>query len=640
MVAANTGHQPDISAEWALLALKGADSSIPGPQGPIGLTGAASTIPGPPGPQGNPGADSTIPGPAGTQGPPITFKGPYSNATTYAIGDGVSFGGSSWVSMVASNSGHQPDISTQWALLAQKGADSTVPGPQGIQGNPGAASTIPGPQGNPGVAGAAATVAIGAVTSGTPAQVTNTGTSTAAILNFTLPQGDPGLQGPPINFKGAYNPATTYVIGDAVSFAGSSWISIVNANTNHQPDVSPSQWGLLASKGDIGLQGIQGLTGATGATGAASTVPGPAGAPGAAGTAATITVGTTTTGASGSLASVTNVGTAQNAVFNFTIPRGDTGAAGSGGGSYTGLLIMSGGGDFATAFANAVGSCPAISAVNPCLLKILPGNYTMASEFLVPIGMDVEGSGPAVTVISGDIVSASTTPDINNGAIFQLGTGTEIRNLTVINGGSHASGSQSGVAGNGYIKDLTITVNGNTNNYGIISARSINNVKVTVSGGTGNNWGIYRNSAGSNGSINNTVITATGGTSAAGAYITGIGMNQTLTIDNMLSTTSGATNSYGAYLTSGFGSTIMLRNSIFSGKYGIYMFQLSSDHFVSQSSAFTGTTTGLVNDQSSSLTVGSSGITGGVSVINGGLAFNCIGDYNYSTGAALNGSCQ
>ena len=44
---------------------------------------------------------------------------------------------------------------------------------------------------------------------------------------------------------------------------------------------------------------------------------------------ATITVGSTTTTAPGTNASVTNVGTKTNAILNFSIPRGDTGAAGT-----------------------------------------------------------------------------------------------------------------------------------------------------------------------------------------------------------------------------------------------------------------------------------------------------------------------
>ena len=49
---------------------------------------------------------------------------------------------------------------------------------------------------------------------------------------------------------------------------------------------------------------------------------------GGGGSSATITLGTVTTGAAGSSASITNSGTSTDAVFNFTIPRGNTGAQG------------------------------------------------------------------------------------------------------------------------------------------------------------------------------------------------------------------------------------------------------------------------------------------------------------------------
>jgi hypothetical protein len=48
------------------------------------------------------------------------------------------------------------------------------------------------------------------------------------------------------------------------------------------------------------------------------------------GAAATITVGTVSTGAAGSDVIVTNAGTSAAAILNFTIPRGNTGAAGAG----------------------------------------------------------------------------------------------------------------------------------------------------------------------------------------------------------------------------------------------------------------------------------------------------------------------
>lgn len=52
------------------------------------------------------------------------------------------------------------------------------------------------------------------------------------------------------------------------------------------------------------------------------------------GAGATVQVGTVTTGAAGSSASVVNVGTARDAVFNFTIPRGNTGANGTNAGPH------------------------------------------------------------------------------------------------------------------------------------------------------------------------------------------------------------------------------------------------------------------------------------------------------------------
>ncbi len=60
---------------------------------------------------------------------------------------------------------------------------------------------------------------------------------------------------------------------------------------------------------------------------------------GPAGAAASIAVGTVSTGAPGSSVVVTNVGTSSAAIFNITIPRGDTGASGNGSISSTALPI-------------------------------------------------------------------------------------------------------------------------------------------------------------------------------------------------------------------------------------------------------------------------------------------------------------
>lgn len=74
-------------------------------------------------------------------------------------------------------------------------------------------------------------------------------------------------------------------------------------------------------KGDKGDPGPQGEPGEQGKDGS----PGAKGDPGA---AATVSVGTVTTGEPGTDAIVTNSGTENAAVFDFTIPRGETGAGG------------------------------------------------------------------------------------------------------------------------------------------------------------------------------------------------------------------------------------------------------------------------------------------------------------------------
>lgn len=114
-----------------------------------------------------------------------------------------------------------------------------------------------------------------------------------------------------------------------VCFDNGSWTVVgLGVEGPEGPQGDPGPQGPTGATGATGPQGPQGIQGATGATGAT----GPAGADGsdgADGAAATIAVGTTTTGAAGSSASVVNLGTSSAAIFDFTVPRGDTGATGS-----------------------------------------------------------------------------------------------------------------------------------------------------------------------------------------------------------------------------------------------------------------------------------------------------------------------
>lgn len=171
LTSPNHGEQPDQSPTfWMVLAAQGAT----GTTGSIGPTGTQGSV-GPQGPAGPTGPQGPA-GPIGQAGPPgMNFRGPWLATTPYFTNDAVSFDGSTYLALTP-NTGQQPDQSAaMWTVLAQAGST----GPTG-----------PG--------GTAAAVSIGTVTTlaaGSPATVTNSGTSQAAVLNFGIPQGAAGMPG-------------------------------------------------------------------------------------------------------------------------------------------------------------------------------------------------------------------------------------------------------------------------------------------------------------------------------------------------------------------------------------------------------------------------------------------------------------
>src|SRR5215831_15075435 len=170
----------------------------------------------------------------------------------------------------------------------------------------------------PGPAGQAATVQIGTVSEG-PAGVTNVGTTREAILDFSIPKGDPGTS---VEILGSFATQADLIAAHPVGAVGQGYL------------IEGDLWVWTATQWEnVGrIQGPTGPTGGiggTGPTGADSMVAGPTGQTGPTGVAATVTVGTTSTGNPGTNAVVTNSGNTEAAVFNFTVPRGDVGAAGT-----------------------------------------------------------------------------------------------------------------------------------------------------------------------------------------------------------------------------------------------------------------------------------------------------------------------
>ena len=177
------------------------DTGSQGPQGIQGLKGET----GPQGAKGEKG-DKGDTGARGEQGPQglkgeAGAKGENGTAATITIGS-VSAGTAAKVT----NSGTTSAAVFDFVLPRGEQGERGLQGLQGVPGEKG--ETGPqgdvGPQGPQGIqgatgaAGTAATIKIGTVTTGaagTAAKVTNSGTTSAAVLDFTIPQGAKGEKG-------------------------------------------------------------------------------------------------------------------------------------------------------------------------------------------------------------------------------------------------------------------------------------------------------------------------------------------------------------------------------------------------------------------------------------------------------------
>lgn len=156
-------------------------SGITGPTGPAGPQGPQG-IPGPIGPQGDVGPRGPV-GPVGPQGDP---------GQTGAQGVPGPIGPQGSIGQKGDTGATGP--------AGPAGATGPV-GPPGPQGDPGPTGpTGPtGPKGDKGDTGDAATATAGTTTTGAPgssASVVNSGTTSAAVFDFTIPRGDTGATGP------------------------------------------------------------------------------------------------------------------------------------------------------------------------------------------------------------------------------------------------------------------------------------------------------------------------------------------------------------------------------------------------------------------------------------------------------------
>lgn len=170
--------------------------NIRGPQGEQGIQGET-------GPQGIQGPQ----GEKGETGTGLDIKGTYDTlealqaaVTQPTQGDMYNVGTAAPYTLYMWDTTKKPGRWVSQGQLQGAKGDTGDPGPQGPEGQQGpqgetGATGAQGPQGKP---GAAATIQVGTVTTGNPgtqASVTNSGTTSAAIFDFVIPQGPQGEQG-------------------------------------------------------------------------------------------------------------------------------------------------------------------------------------------------------------------------------------------------------------------------------------------------------------------------------------------------------------------------------------------------------------------------------------------------------------
>lgn len=163
----------------------------------------------------------------------LSPQGVWSSATAYQVDDVVTLNGSSFLALQGStNQTPTPGADTAyWRVLA-------------VKGDAGAA----GATGPTGPAGTAATVTVGTTTTGaagSSAAVTNSGSTSAAVLNFTVPQGvTPAFSIGTVTTVAAGGSATATVTGTAAAPVLNLGIPQGAAGTGGSSSyVSSSKWG-------------------------------------------------------------------------------------------------------------------------------------------------------------------------------------------------------------------------------------------------------------------------------------------------------------------------------------------------------------------------------------------------------------
>jgi len=149
-----------------------------------------------------------------------SWKNAYNPATAYVEFDGVYYEGSAYIAVAASTGVTPGTDSNKWSILSSKGdkGDTGTAGATGAKGDK-------GDKGDTGTAGVKG----------------DTGTAGA--------DGAPGIK-----WRKTYSATTDYVLHDAVTLNGTSYLALV-ASTGVTPGTDDNTWFVLAQKGADGASG-------------------------------------------------------------------------------------------------------------------------------------------------------------------------------------------------------------------------------------------------------------------------------------------------------------------------------------------------------------------------------------------------
>ncbi len=180
------------------------------------------------------------------------WTGNFSLTTTYNTDDVAFYAGSSWISLVSSNTGNVPGQTEQWTLFAIAGQNTPFSQWRGSWASNTSYAAFDSVSYNGSSYASLIANNGGNIPSSSPSQW--------ALIAAQGGQGGIGT----FTFDGQWGPSVQYETNNIVSFGGSTYIATGTPVEGSNPTVDITHWMLMASigaPGSTGPQGVQGVQG-------------------------------------------------------------------------------------------------------------------------------------------------------------------------------------------------------------------------------------------------------------------------------------------------------------------------------------------------------------------------------------------